>query len=369
MLSIAFVLGTRPEIIKLAPVIKEVESRKISYTIIHTGQHYDDNLSVQIFESLGVRLPDYNLDIKTKVPHNQLGEMIEKLGELYLKVQPSIVLSVGDTVSVLASSLACVQNNIPYGHIEAGLRSFDFTMPEEINRRLVDQISSVLFAPSERAVINLNNEGIETKRIHQTGNTIIDSARIFSTSLNEKSTESANKILEEAKDTFILATIHRVANVENRNNLEEIVKAFKEYTDHPIVFLAHPRTMKKLEEFALIQILKQNKKLYLHPPIEYLSLLRLLKSHKCLLLITDSGGLQEEASYLRKPCLTIRSNTERPETIKCGASMLSGIHILKPLECVKIMLNGNRNWEIPSEYLDLNVSDKIIKYLLQKNYE
>ena len=204
MLSIAFVLGTRPEIIKLAPIIVEAEKRKIKHSIIHTGQHYDENLSSEIFKSVGIRSPEYNLEVKAKVPHKQLGEMVEKLGELYLKIKPSIVVSVGDTTSVLASSLACIQTGIPYGHVEAGLRSFDFTMPEERNRRLVDHMSSILFAPSERAVINLNNESIEAKRIHQTGNTIIDSVRIFKTLIHEKNTKAADRILEQIDDFFIL---------------------------------------------------------------------------------------------------------------------------------------------------------------------
>ncbi len=339
MLSIAFVLGTRPEIIKLAPIIFEVEKREIIHTIIHTGQHYDENLSSEIFKSVGLRSPDYNLEVKTKIPHKQLSEMIEKLGEVYLEVKPSVVLSVGDTTSVLASSLACIQTGIPYGHVEAGLRSFDLTMPEERNRRLVDHMSSILFAPSERAVINLNNEGIEAKRIHQTGNTTIDSIRIFKTLIHKKDTKSADIILEQVNDFFVLATIHRVSNVENKENLEEIVKALVEFKDHSIVLLIHPRTMKKIEEYDLHKTMKQNKKLYLFSPVDYPSLLKLLKHKNCLLVLTDSGGLQEEAAYLQKPCLTVRPNTERPETVEHEINFLVEIKASKILQKISLILS------------------------------
>ena len=371
MLSIAFVLGTRPEIIKLAPVILEAERRKIKHSIIHTGQHYDENLSAQIFKSLGIRPPDYNLEVKRKEPYKQLSGMIEKLGELYLELNPSIVLSVGDTNSVLASSLACIQNNIPYGHIEAGLRSFDFTMPEEINRRLVDHMSSILFAPSERAVINLNNEGIDSGRIHHTGNTIIDSVRIFGSMINEKETKSADDILDKVKEPYILGTIHRISNVENRANLEEIVKSFIEYKKHPSILLIHPRTKRKLEEFGLLQQLNQNDKVHLYPPIEYLSLLKLLKHEKCLLILTDSGGLQEEASFLKKPCITIRPNTERPETIEHEINFLVETKSSRILQKISLILSEDFEYRFATfkaPYGEGYASQKIVD-LIESNFK
>ncbi len=371
MLSIAFVLGTRPEIIKLAPVILEVEKRKIKHTIIHTGQHYDKNLSDEIFDSLDIRTPDINLDVKTKIPHKQLSEMIAKIGGTILELNPSIVLAVGDTVSVLASSLSCIQNTIPFGHIEAGLRSYDFTMPEEINRRLVDHISSILFAPSERAVLNLNYEGIDPKRIHHTGNTVIDSIRIFNELIHEKEAVSADNILEEIKEPYILTTIHRIANVENRTNLEEIVKTLVSYNEHSIVLLIHPRTRKKLEEYDLLQQLSQNKKIHLYSPVEYPSLLKLLKHERCLLVLTDSGGLQEEASFLRKPCITIRPNTERPETVEQEINFLVKTTASQILKTIKLVLSEDFEYRFNSfgsPYGKGCASQKIID-LIEANYK
>ena len=370
MLSIAFVLGTRPEIIKLAPVILEVEKRKIKHTIIHTGQHYDKNLSDEVFDSLDICSPDINLDVRTKVPHKQLSEMIAKIGETILELNPSIVLSVGDTISVLASCLACVQNEIPFGHIEAGLRSYDFTMPEEINRRLVDHMSSILFAPSERAILNLNNEGIDSKRIYHTGNTVIDSIRIFNDLIHEKKTDSADKILTEIKEPYVLTTIHRIANVENRTNLEEIVKALVSYKEHSIVLLIHPRTKKKLEEYDLLQKLSQNNKVHLYSPVEYLSLLKLLKHKRCLFVLTDSGGLQEEASFLRKPCITIRPNTERPETVEQEINFLVKTTTAQIIKTIKQVLSEDFEYRFNSfgsPYGKGYASQKIID-LIEANY-
>lgn len=371
MLSIAFVLGTRPEIIKLAPVILEVEKRKIKHTIIHTGQHYDKNLSDEIFDSLDISPPDINLEVRTKIPHKQLSEMIAKIGETILELNPSIVLAVGDTVSVLASGLSCIQNAIPFGHIEAGLRSYDFTMPEEINRRLVDHISSILFAPSERAVLNLNYEGIDPKRIYHTGNTVIDSIRIFDELIHEKKTVSADNILEEIKEPYILTTIHRIANVENKTNLEEIVKTLVSYNEHSIVLLIHPRTRKKLEEHDLLQQLSQNKKIHLYSPVEYSSLLKLLKHERCLLVLTDSGGLQEEASFLRKPCITIRPNTERPETVEQEINFLVKTRASQIIKTIKQVLSEDFEYRFNSfgsPYGKGYASQKIID-LIEANYK
>jgi UDP-N-acetylglucosamine 2-epimerase (non-hydrolysing) len=381
MLSIIFVLGTRPEIIKMAPLILEADKRKIKHTIIHTGQHYDENLSSKIFDSLCIRSPDHNLRIEKREPYKQLSEMIEKLGEIYLEIEPSIVLSVGDTNSVLASSLACIKTKIPYGHIESGLRSFDFTMPEEINRRLVDHMSSILFAPSERAVINLSNEGINESRIHLTGNTVIDSVRIFSSKLREMETKSADEILADIKTPYILATIHRVANVESKSNLEEIAKFLAKYTKHPIILLIHPRTKGKLEEFNLIKEIKQNTNVHVYSPVEYLSLLKLLRHENCLLVLTDSGGLQEEASFLKKPCITVRSNTERPETVEHQINFLVEARASLIVKKIDMILSEDFEYRFSTfktPYGDGNASQKImdiietnielLEYVSPKNY-
>ncbi|MBY9001208.1 MAG: UDP-N-acetylglucosamine 2-epimerase (non-hydrolyzing), partial [Candidatus Heimdallarchaeota archaeon] len=227
MVSISFVLGTRPEIIKLAPVILEAQRRKTSFNLIHTGQHYDVEMSEQFLESMNIPTPDVNLKVKSSVLHTQLGEMVKKLGNYFKINRPLIVLAVGDTISVLAAALASTQNAIPFGHIEAGLRSYDNTMPEEINRRLADSISTLHFTPSRKAVLNLLNEGIEPSRIFNTGNTIVDAIRIYSSMLSDKNTKQADKILQEVKGDYSICTIHRVSNVENKENLLEIIQALE----------------------------------------------------------------------------------------------------------------------------------------------
>ena len=320
--SIALVVGTRPEIIKMAPIINEAKIRDLQINIIHTGQHYSQEMSKQFFESLNLPSPDVNLDIQSDNKSVQLGEMISKLGYEFKKIQPKIVLAVGDTNSVVASCFASIQNNIPFGHIEAGLRSFDNTMPEEINRKLVDSVSSLLFAPSQRALTNLLYEGLDPERIYFTGNTIVDSIRHYGENIFEQHTPKANEILDEIKNEFIICTFHRISNVDDKQNLKEISNALSKFKLIPIIFLIHPRTEKQLKEFNLYEKLQENKRIHIYNSIDYLSILRLLKDEKCKMILTDSGGLQEEASILKKPCITIRPNTERPETVESQINFL-----------------------------------------------
>lgn len=322
MLKLTAVFGTRPEIIKLAPVILEAKRRNINLTIIHTGQHYDEEMSGLIIQNLGIPKPDINLTTNTTDSDIQLGEMISQLGLLLRKNKPDMVIAAGDTNSVLACSLACTVNNIPFGHIEAGLRSFDNTMPEERNRKLVDGVSSFLFAPSKRAVINLLHEKIDSNRIFLTGNTIVDAVKIFSKNLLNYDSNYINQIKEKMKADYILCTIHRISNVENPENLVEIIKAFESLNDIEIVFFAHPRTMKKIQEINCYKRLAIISNLSIFSPVDYLSILKILSDHKCKLILTDSGGLQEEALILKKPCVTIRPNTERPETVENGVNFL-----------------------------------------------
>ncbi|MEE9410186.1 MAG: UDP-N-acetylglucosamine 2-epimerase (non-hydrolyzing) [Candidatus Heimdallarchaeota archaeon] len=322
MLSIAVIVGTRPEIIKIAPIILEAEVRGVELTLIHTGQHYDSEMSEQIFNSLNLPNPTRNLHLESNIPHMQLAEMIRELGEELNEIKPNIVLAVGDTISVLASCLASVQNKIPFGHVEAGLRSYDNTMPEEINRKIVDSVSSILFAPSQRAVLNLLHEGLEPSRIFFTGNTIVDAIKIFDETTWENKTKQADEILNEVREKFIICTIHRESNVENKDKLTEILSALKKIQNKPLVFLLHPRTAKKIKEHGLEDTLKQIDKLLVYSPIDYLSMMKLMSHENCKLILTDSGGLQEEASIVGKPCVTIRPNTERPETVEHGINFL-----------------------------------------------
>ncbi len=339
MISISFVLGTRPEIIKLAPIILEAQKREISFNVIHTGQHYDVEMSEQFLESLNLPSPDINLEVKSSTLHTQLGKMVTKLGNYYKKNKPDIVLAVGDTISVLAAALVSTQNNIPFGHIEAGLRSYDNTMPEEINRRLADSIATLHFAPSDRAVLNLLNEGIEPKRVFNTGNTIVDAIRIYSSNLTKTKTSQADMILQDVKGDYSICTIHRVSNVENKENLLEIIQALESFRGYLKIFLLHPRTEKKLLEYNLFDKFKQIEGLYVYKSVNYMSMLKLLKDEKCHLIITDSGGIIEEASALKIPCITIRPNTERPETVEGGVNFLVRPKALEILQTIELVLS------------------------------
>ena len=339
MISISFVLGTRPEIIKLAPIILEAQKRDISFNIIHTGQHYDAEMSEQFLESLNIPSPDIDLEVKSSNLHTQLGKMVTKLGNHYKKNRPDIVLAVGDTISVLAAALASTQNSIPFGHIEAGLRSYDNTMPEEINRRIADSIATLHFAPSDKAILNLLNEEIEPKRVFNTGNTIVDAIRIYSSNLTKTKTSQADKILQEVKGEYSICTIHRVSNVENKENLLEIIQALESFRGYLKIFLLHPRTEKKLHEYNLFDKFKQIEGLYFYNSVNYMSMVKLLTDEKCRLIITDSGGIIEEASILKIPCITIRPNTERPETVEGGVNFLVRPKTLEILQTIEFVLS------------------------------
>lgn len=372
MRSLVFVIGTRPEIIKIAPVILEAEKREIPFTLIHTGQHYDTEMSEQFFEILRLRKPDLNLDIQSKPSTEQLGAMIKKLGEKFLEISPSLVLAVGDTVSVLAACLASVNNQIPFGHIESGLRSYDNTMPEEVNRKMVDSVSAIHFAPSQRAVVNLLYEGIEPKRIHFVGNTIVDSIRIYGEKEIQNLPKTINDFLEKLEESFIICTIHRVSNVENETNLKEIVESLKKISDIPILFLLHPRTAKKLEEFNLMSQLKSIENLTISSSIDYLSMLNLMKSGNCKLILTDSGGLQEEAAYMKIPCITLRPNTERPETVEQEINKLVKIDKDEISKTIKQTLSDT---ELEKRFSDFiypygdGTSSKQILDIIENNWE
>ncbi len=368
--SIALVVGTRPEIIKMAPIINEARIRNLQIYIIHTGQHYSQEMSKQFFESMNLPSPNVNLDIQSENKSVQLGEMISKLGDEFKKIQPNIVLAVGDTNSVVASCLASIQNNIPFGHIEAGLRSYDNTMPEEINRKLVDSISSLLFAPSQRAMTNLLYEGLDPERIYFTGNTIVDSIRLYSEKIFERYTPKAKEILNEIKEEFIICTFHRISNVDNKQNLKEISNALSNYNLLPIVFLMHPRTEKQMKKFNLFEKLQENKNVHIYTSIDYLSILRLLKDERCKIILTDSGGLQEEASILKKPCITIRPNTERPETVESQINTLVRIDEKEIIQLLNQTLANDdliKNFEeFGSPYGDGYASSKILNIIEER---
>ena len=355
-MKIATVLGTRPEIIKMAPIVRTLEREGIDHFILHTGQHYSYNMDRVFFEQLKLPEAKYNLNVGSGTHAEQTGKMLIGIERVLMKERPNVVLVEGDTNTVLAGALAAVKLRIPVGHVEAGLRSFDWGMPEEVNRVLTDHMSNLLFAPTEDARKNLLREGLPDDRIFVTGNTIVDAVH-QNLKLVDEDTDVLSKLGVDTGEYF-LVTIHRQENVDNVNRFQGILEGLKLIHKHyelPIIYPIHPRAMKRMYEFKL-----NPKGVTLIEPLDYLSFLKLEKEARVVL--TDSGGVQEEACILRVPCVTLRDNTERPETLDVGANVLAGTKPKSILEKVSIMLERPRNWANP--FGNGKAGERIVKILL-----
>jgi UDP-N-acetylglucosamine 2-epimerase (non-hydrolysing) len=318
MKPVVVVAGTRPEIIKMAPIIRALSQAKLPSVFVHCGQHYDYNMSQQFIENLELAAPDHALKIEASSPGAQTAEILIKMDQFLEKIEPSIVLVEGDTNTVLSAALAANKRVIPIGHVEAGLRSFDLRMPEEHNRRLTDHISDYLFAPTERAKGNLLKENVWGK-IYLTGNTAIDAV-----SQHLPLAEKKSIIMEKIPfKKYVLATAHRAENVDDVAFLESFVEVFSE-SPLPIVYPMHPRTKKRLQENNMLIQIEKMKNVLILPPLGYLDFLVLMKN--CSLIITDSGGIQEEATApgIRKRVLVIRLSTERQEAVEAGFAKIVG---------------------------------------------
>jgi len=334
-------VGTRPEIIKLAPLIRVLRGMS-ELIFIHSGQHYDFEMSRQFLEGLDIPTPDENLEIKPGSQAEQTGDALEKFEKTIQKHNPDVVIVQGDTNTTLSCALAAAKLNIPVCHIEAGLRSKDRTMPEELNRILTDHISQLLFAPTEEAKTNLLREGIPEQRIKVVGNTIADA-------LNQNIGIAREKAkLPDIPPKFLLLTFHRKENVDDKEKLALFISIL-EKIERPILFPIHPRTKKKLQEFGLIDKLPSN--VIQIPPTNYITFLKLIDRAKAVL--TDSGGIQEECALLGTPCITLRYNTERPETLEIN-NTLTGLESDKIL---KALSNAKRTE--PTKIYGENVSQKM----------
>jgi len=337
-MKISIVLGTRPEIIKMSPIMRELENQTLDYFILHTGQHYSYNLDKVFFEELELPEAKYNLDIGSGTHAEETGKMLIGIEKILLKEKPDVVLVEGDTNTVLAGALAAVKSHIKVGHVEAGLRSYDRNMPEEINRVLADHVSDYLFAPTEKAKENLLREGIDKSKIFVTGNTIVD-AVYQNLEIPRRKVDNLNKLNLNPEEYF-LVTAHRQENVDVKERLKGILDGLElvyNKFNYPIIYPAHPRTKKKIREFGL----KIPNGIELIKPPGFLEFLQLEANAK--LVLTDSGGVQEEACILKVPCVTLRDNTERPETLEVGSNILAGVNQNKILEGVKLMLSKERN--------------------------
>lgn len=340
-MKIAIVLGTRPEIIKMAPVVRELERRNADFLIIHTGQHYSYNLDRVFFEQLSLPPAKYNLEVGSGSHAEQTAGALIGVEKILQEEKPDIVLVEGDTNSVLAGALAAVKLHVEVGHVEAGLRSYDRQMPEEINRILADHCSDYLFAPTEKAKTNLLGEDIPERKIFVTGNTIVDAVHQNLAIAREKGDTLSSLHLNPGE--YFLVTLHRQENVDNRARFNPILEGLDRVAarfHQPVIYPIHPRSGKRMNEFNL-----RLKKVNLIDPIDFLSFLQL--ESEARLILTDSGGVQEEACVLGVPCVTLRDNTERPETIEVGANVLAGASPESILKCTELMLNKKNNWENP----------------------
>jgi UDP-N-acetylglucosamine 2-epimerase (non-hydrolysing) len=354
------VVGTRPEIVKMAPVVRALEERGQSYVFVNCGQHYDFSMSQSFIEELELPAPDYGFEVRADSPGLQTGRILSLVEGVVKKVEPKVVLVEGDTNGVLASALAAVKLGVHVGHVEAGLRSFDLRMPEEYNRRLVDHLSAYLFAPTANAQGNLERESVWGK-IYVTGNAVIDAVMQHLPIAERKSS-----ILEKIRfKRFALVTAHRAENVDDRDVLEGFVEAFTE-APIPIVYPVHPRTEKLLRRWKMWEKLSLAENVQVLPPIGYFDFLVLMKH--CEMIVTDSGGLQEEATApsIRKPVLVIRLSTERPEAVEAGFVKVVGTGKQDILAAVERVLKEKAVLSDVSPYGDGTAARKIVEVVMEE---
>lgn len=360
--KILIVIGTRPNFIKITQFKKEAKKfPNLEIKVVHTGQHYDTKMADVFFEQFNL-VPDYFLNIAPSTANKQMAEIINKLEDVLIDHKPDWVIVVGDVNSTFAAALTANKLDIKIAHLESGLRSFDKSMPEEHNRVLTDAISDLFFVTEQSGLDNLLKEGKTNKNTFMVGNTMIDTMVAFSKQI-EKST-ILRKIGLQSKE-FVLMTMHRPATVDTKEGLQKLIGLIDMVTrDFKVVFPIHPRTVSSMEYFNLHQQLKNNPNLIITDPLDYFSFQKLIKESK--FIITDSGGIQEETTFLQIPCLTLRSNTERPITITIGSNELIAFDLKKIKSKINTIVNGTyKAGKIP-KYWDGKSTERIIK-ILTKN--
>jgi len=357
--AIAFVAGARPNFMKIAPVLRAVDELHPDFdpVIVHTGQHYSAELSDIFFEQLGIRAPDVHLEAGSGSHGRQTARVLEAFEGFLLRESPRIaaVMVVGDVNSTVAATLAATKLHIPAIHLEAGLRSFDRRMPEEINRLATDAISDLLLVSEPAGEENLRREGVPATRIRYVGNVMIDT-------LVHHLSQTENENFGRPDSPFALVTLHRPSNVDRCDSLTRIVDFLIEIaTDLAVVFPIHPRTKNRLEEFGLLDRLENHPAVHLFPPLGYVENLGLMRNASVVL--TDSGGIQEETSYLSIPCLTLRENTERPATLSHGTNTLIGGDFLKARRLVFEILNRSYRKSSPIPGWDGRAAQRVVREL------
>ena len=372
MKKIISVVGARPNFMKMAPIFKELlkYKNKINHLVLHTGQHFDNNMSDVFFKQLKIQKPHIMLNIGSGTPLRQISDIIKGLETVLLREKPDLVLVYGDVNSTLSASIVCSRllingKKIKLAHIESGLRSFDNTMPEEINRIVTDSLSDFLFVTEPSGVKNLIENGVNKKNIFYVGNTMIDSLR--NNLLQAEKSNILNELSVKNKSYFLL-TLHRPSNVDNKNNFIKIIniliKIVNNFSEYKIVFPVHPRTIKMMNQFKFKDNLYDIKNLILTDPLNYFDFMKLMKHAK--LVMTDSGGIQEETTFMKIPCLTMRENTERPVTIDVGTNTLCRLDSDIILNSINKIIKGKyKKGRIP-KYWDGKSAEKIVNILLKK---
>ena len=356
-MKIVTILGTRPEIIRLSLIIKKLDQLADQHVLIHTGQNFTPSLNDVFFQEFQLRKPDYILMRQQFSFGNQIAHLFSELEKILLHEKPDKVLVLGDTNSAL-SSIVTERLNIPVVHMEAGNRCYDLNVPEEKNRRVIDAISTFNLPYTKYSRENLIREGVPVNRIMVSGNPIYEVLTQFAEQIDN------SRILEKlnvSKGKYMLVTAHRAENVDNHVHLKEILTGLNLVAEHfkmPIICSIHPRTKSRILESSTVQM---NPFVQFHEPFGFFDFVKLEKHAFCAL--TDSGTVQEECCLFQVPTVTMRNSTERPETVECGSNCVSGVSATQILASVKVMTNQKKQWSIPEGYGDLDVSDRVVKFI------
>jgi UDP-N-acetylglucosamine 2-epimerase (non-hydrolysing) len=377
MTKLLLVAGARPNFMKISPILRELEKHAdaMQGLLVHTGQHYDHIMSASFFEDLGIKEPDYNLEVGSGSHAVQTANIMIKFEEVCLKEKPDMVLVVGDVNSTIATGLVAKKIHIDLAHVEAGLRSRDRAMPEEINRMATDAITDIFFTTENEGTTNLLAEGHDASSVHFVGHVMIDNLFYQLSKMGKSApSELAASMKKILPQKYICMTMHRPSNVDNRETLSRLLNAAKKLSERaPVVFPCHPRTKKNIQSFGLESLLsplsrsvsKQNSGFFITEPLGYDDFLYLWKD-ACLVL-TDSGGLQEETTALKIPCITMRENTERPITAEVGSNVITGTDATKIEEFGQKAIEGNWKKSLIPDLWDGKASERIVE-VIRKRY-
>ncbi len=360
MIKIINVVGARPNFMKIAPIQREMAKYpNIQPVLVHTGQHYDERMSKLFFDDLQLPKPDIYLDVRSGSHAVQTAKVMMAFEEVLQKEKPDLVIVVGDVNSTAACSMVAAKMHTKIAHVEAGLRSFDRRMPEEINRLVTDVLSDFLFVTEKSGLENLKHEGIDDSKVHFVGHVMIDSL-IYFEPMAAKSPILENMGLQPRE--YGVITLHRPSNVDNKENFLKLLNAFEVIEKQmPLIFPIHPRSQKMIDQLGLREKVEKMHNLRLTEPLGYLDFMRLL--HNAKLVLTDSGGIQEETTYLGIPCITMRENTERPITVEVGTNVLVGTDTERIIAEAQKVLDGNaKKGQIP-ELWDGKAAERIVRIL------